>query len=257
MNKISIIMATFNSEKTVLRSMTSILNQSYSNFELIVCDDGSTDSTLGILQSLSSSDSRIIILSNKKNIGLAKSLNLAIDKSTTDIICRFDSDDFSFPDRIEKQLMFFIKNDFDLLGSDCYYTKESRVVGFSNVKKIVSKHQLYFKNQFIHPTTIMKKSILLKVGKYSVFSFSKKSQDYDLWLKFFSKIKNLKAGNLKLKLIEYNVPLKKRNFKEYLFVSYLILRSIFIYSSFQDIIFLPLVFKPIASFFVPFSTRYK
>ena len=102
--KVSIIMSVYNGEKYLQEAIESILNQSYSGFEFIIVNDGSTDYTEEILNEYT--DSRIVRINNQENIGLARSLNRAIETAHGELIARMDADDISAPDRFEKQVAY-------------------------------------------------------------------------------------------------------------------------------------------------------
>ena len=93
-------MATYNGERYISEAIESVLNQSYTNFEFIIVDDGSTDTTAQIIASFS--DSRIIYLKKNTNSGIADSLNLGISKARGAYIARMDDDDVCMPNRFEE-----------------------------------------------------------------------------------------------------------------------------------------------------------
>lgn len=99
---VSIIMPAFNAEKTISQSISSVLNQSYENFELIIIDDSSTDKTLDIARG--NDDKRIKIISNTINSGVAKSRNIGIATANGQYIAFLDSDDLWYKDKLEKQI---------------------------------------------------------------------------------------------------------------------------------------------------------
>jgi glycosyltransferase involved in cell wall biosynthesis len=101
---VSIIMPTYNRQEFISSSIESILAQTYANWELIIIDDSSTDDTLNVIRSFK--DQRIRVFENKKNMGVASSLNKAIELARGSYIARQDSDDSSLPERIEKQVGF-------------------------------------------------------------------------------------------------------------------------------------------------------
>ena len=113
----SILMAVYNDENNINKSIESMLSQSVKNFELLLLDDSSTDNTYSICQDYSKSDSRVKLLRNKKNMGLTKSLNILIKESTGKFIVRQDSDDISFKNRILTQYNFIQKHDLDACTS--------------------------------------------------------------------------------------------------------------------------------------------
>ena len=100
---VSVVMSVYNSEKWLSYSIESIIEQTYTNFEFIIINDGSTDNSKVILNEYSDRDKRILVI-HQKNIGLTKSLIKAIKLSKGDIIVRIDADDLSSKERIEQQL---------------------------------------------------------------------------------------------------------------------------------------------------------
>lgn len=103
-SKISILLPTFNAGNNLFLAVKSILNQSFKNWTLLILDDGSTDNSLEKINNLS--DERIKIFKNKINKGISYRLNQGIKLSNTKYIARMDSDDISFPDRLENNLIF-------------------------------------------------------------------------------------------------------------------------------------------------------
>ena len=103
---VSVIMSVYNDEENVANSIKSILNQTYSNYEFIIMDDGSIDETWKILKTFQTNSNKIKLLKNKKNIGLTRSLNKLLAETQGDYIARQDSDDLSLRGRIESQISF-------------------------------------------------------------------------------------------------------------------------------------------------------
>ncbi|MBN2457260.1 MAG: glycosyltransferase family 2 protein, partial [Sedimentisphaerales bacterium] len=99
-------MSVHNGESYTNEAINSILGQTLTDWEFLIVNDGSTDGTKTILKQYASDDSRIKILTNPKNIGLTKSLNLAIRQAKAEFIARQDADDISAPSRLEKQLIY-------------------------------------------------------------------------------------------------------------------------------------------------------
>ena len=114
-------MSIFNNEKSLNSAIESILNQSYKDFEFIIVDDGSRDNSLDIVKLYAKKDKRIKIIKNSINLGLAKSLNRAIQYSQGIFIARQDGDDISLPNRLEEQIKFLKKNpEYAFCGSNGY-----------------------------------------------------------------------------------------------------------------------------------------
>lgn len=193
---VSVIMSVHNDEKNIGNSIQSILNQSYKNFELLIMDDGSTDDTYKLIKKFS--DDRVKILRNKNNIGLTKSLNILIQKSSGEIIARQDSDDISLPLRFEKQLQYLFKNNVRICTSRAV-TK--------NTKKTIPKYSFYlpqkivlkYKNPFIHGTLFVYKKLLEEVGFYDEdYEFA---QDYRLFTKLIGLGYEIKTMSDKLYIL--------------------------------------------------------
>lgn len=114
---ISVLIPTFNVEKYVEEAVNSILFQTYSELELIIVDDGSTDKTYEILSNLQKKDSRIKLFRNANNLRIAETLNFAYSQSSGELIARMDGDDISLRDRLMKQYKYMMDNpEIDLLG---------------------------------------------------------------------------------------------------------------------------------------------
>ena len=107
---VSIIMPAYNAGSFLAESLESVMNQTYRNWELIAIDDASTDKTLEILKEYQRRDGRIKILQNKQNLGVSASANRTLKKTRGDLIARMDADDICFPNRIEIQVGYLLKN---------------------------------------------------------------------------------------------------------------------------------------------------
>ena len=102
--KVSVLMGIYNCAETLPQAVAAIQNQTYSNWELILCDDGSTDGTYEVAQRLAAADNRLILLRNAHNLGLNQTLNNCLAAATGDYIARMDGDDNCLPERFEKQV---------------------------------------------------------------------------------------------------------------------------------------------------------
>ena len=121
--KISVLMSVYNDEKTLERSIESILKQTFKNFELLINDDSSTDDSFKIIKNFSNIDNRIKFFQNENNTGLTKSLNKLIRQSSGEFIARQDSDDTSHIERFQKQINVIESGKFDIV------TTRANVIG--------------------------------------------------------------------------------------------------------------------------------
>lgn len=161
MPKISVVMPAYNSEKYIAEAIDSILKQTYTDFEFIIINDGSTDKTEEII--LSFNDKRIVYLKNEKNSGIVYTLNRGLDAAKGEYIARMDSDDISLPKRFEEQLNFLQKHsNFAVLGTSFEIFGEGiqkRYFPYSkNCKK--AKAELFFNSSLGHPSVMIRKSII-------------------------------------------------------------------------------------------------
>lgn len=176
--KVSIIMSCYNSQATIGQSIESILNQSYENFELLICNDGSIDGTFREIEKYSKADKRISIFKNEKNIGLTKSLNLLINKSDGEFIARQDDDDISLSHRIETQIKVIKDLNLDFVTSRAKILGTDKLIPGLSFNLPVS-FVMNFKNPFIHGTLLIKKKILNDIGNYDERFYY--AQDYKLF----------------------------------------------------------------------------
>ena len=157
---VSVLIPCYNCEKYVEKAVTSIIEQSYSNLEILVIDDGSTDNTGSILQELAQKDSRIRYIKNETNLKLIKTLNKGIDLCRGKYIARMDADDISLPTRIVKQVNFLEKHpDIGIVGT---YTKNfganNRTWKMKTRDKFIRAH-LFFNTCFAHPSVMIRTSL--------------------------------------------------------------------------------------------------
>ena len=184
--KISVIMPVFNEKPAFLKkAIKSILNQSYSSFEFLIIDDGSSKKCLKILEDFQKKDPRIRLLKNPGNLGLAKTLNKALKEARGKFIARMDSDDLSSKERLKTQLEFMEKNsDCILCGSWAYLIdQDDRRIGekkFYSDYPSIRKNILKF-NFFTHTTWFFKKNVIWEAGGYSIDAPF--NEDYDLLLR--------------------------------------------------------------------------
>lgn len=196
--KISIIMGVYNAEKTLNSAIESIIDQSYTDWELIICDDASTDSSLKIINEYESQlEKKIKIISNKKNLGLALSLNKCLKLSTGFYIARMDADDISHKERLQIQLEYIVKQKIDLVGTSMVKINSQKNKNEVIIAKAFPGIEDYiYSVPFFHATILAKKSVFDTLNGYNSTPItSKYGQDLDLWFRFFNH-----------KFIGHNIP---------------------------------------------------
>lgn len=168
--KVTVLMSVYNEEESVLReSINSILNQTYNNLEIIIVNDNPKNKEIGnILDSIK--DSRIIVLKNKENKGLVKSLNFGLKYVTSNYIARMDADDISEKERIEKQMKYLKEGEFDLVGCAIRYIDENgkslhRIEKYPMKNRDIMRRNRW-KQCVAHPTFLVKKEVYDQLKGY-------------------------------------------------------------------------------------------
>ena len=199
--KITVLMPVYNAEKYLKEAIDSILGQTFSDFEFIIVNDGSTDSSREII--LSYKDRRIRLIDNEYNMGLIKSLNKGLDYAKGKYIARMDADDVSLPERLKKQINFMERHNIDFCGTEAYIIDErGRIIG--SMKRARPDNELpanILSNStwLYHPSMIIKREAIGGVNLYSENYLH--AEDFDLWSRLF--LNNRKASVLPEKLLKY------------------------------------------------------
>jgi len=199
MVKISCLMAVYNQASTVVAAVNSILKQTYSNFELIIVNDASTDDTWPLLQTLAAQDKRILLINNRRRFGLTRSLNKAIKQAQGKYFARMDADDLALPQRFAKQIAYLETHpEIILLGSAAeLINDQDKVIGLKRFPSNYStlRRQILSFCPFIHPTWMFKRNHIYNEN----FPLA---QDYELALRISI---NHQTANLAEPLLQYRV----------------------------------------------------
>lgn len=199
--KISVILPAYNAEIYLREAVQSVLDQSFTDFELIILNDGSTDGTAELLESFD--DARIRII-HQENIGLALTLNKGISLSRGEFIARQDADDISLPERFARQIDYLVSHkSCGLLGTgsiildDRQLTTRRHQHPTSNGKLQMN---LLFDSFFVHSSVMLRRSALDEVGVYPTDPERNPPEDFDLWLRLARKFE---VANLSEPLVMY------------------------------------------------------
>lgn len=208
MPKLSVIMSSYNQDNyTYLqRSVCSLLDQSFSDFELLICDDGSSEACAGFLRSVSKLDPRIRLIGYRENRGLAYALNYCLRFARGTLVARQDDDDYSHRTRFATQMRFLESNpNIAFVGCACELIDEQdHFLGVSRVIAHPTSRDFLWNSPFAHPTIMMRTDALRSVGGYRVGWDTLRGQDYDLFMRMFSR--GYLGENLEDALYTYCVP---------------------------------------------------
>ena len=199
--KVTVIMPVYNGEKYLQEAIDSILNQTFTDFEFLIINDGSTDDSQKIISNYK--DKRIKLIKNKQNIGLARSLNKAIELSLGLYIARMDADDISLPNRLKVQVSEMEKNsNLGVIGSWVEIfenAKNGNIWKYPESNNQISS-QLLLHCCFAHPTVLINKRLINQYNyRYPEIRYG---EDYAFWLKMN---KNLEYKNIQQVLLKYRI----------------------------------------------------
>lgn len=194
---VSVIMSIYNTNDPIIirSSIDSILVQTMKDIEIIVCDDGSTDGTYMTLKEMYGNNPKVFLLRCNQNLGAAAARNLCISKCTGSFIAIMDADDYSAPDRLEKQINFLNSNpQFDFVGSKAALFDEKGVWGYREYPCCPENKDFLFVLPFIHASLTFRRSALDAVGGYRIASETVRTEDYDLLMRLYAM--GMKGSNL-------------------------------------------------------------
>lgn len=186
----SVILPVYNGSQYLSATLSAILSQSFSDFELIIINDGSSDDSESVIKSFN--DPRIKYFS-QKNQGLPATLNRAIGLAQGEFVARQDQDDLSFPLRLEKQVEFLTKNpDVGMVGTNAEIwennDKTDRLLEHPSDDATI-KFNLLFNNPFVHSSVVVRRNVFEKVGLYCEDKSRQPPEDYELWSRVARKCK--------------------------------------------------------------------
>ena len=202
---ISVIMTAYNEKaKELTEAANSILDQTYTNLELIIVLDNPQNSELKKnIEDLATVDQRIRFYINEQNLGLAPSLNKAISFCKGDYIARMDADDISMTDRLEIELEALEKNKCDVITSSAVFIDEDNKIIGSHAPILTTPNRiaqlLPFGCNLVHPSAFFRGSVLREFGYHTYPT----AEDYDLWLRLIGHHK--KIGGVSNELVKYRI----------------------------------------------------
>lgn len=180
---VSVILPSYNMAKTLPEAINSIIAQTYTDWELLVINDGSRDKTKEILKPYKN-NYKIRIIHNPKNLGLIRTLNKGIKLSRGKYLARLDADDVSLPDRLERQVTLMNRENLDFLSQTHYYTDKIDNVKQDNFDTYALGVELFKRVYFSHPSVMLKKSFLIENNiKYDLEY--ENAEDYNLYFAIF------------------------------------------------------------------------
>lgn len=198
--KISVLMPVYNAEKYLHEAIDSILNQTFKDFEFFIINDASTDNSKKIIMSYN--DKRIRHLENKKNLGVAGTLNRGLKLAEGKYIARMDADDIAYSQRLQIEYNEIIKDAKVAVVASFYDVIDENGKYLYTVKDSSSAEEIYYALQFRnclgHPTIIFNKEII--INEFGGYDEKYEAEDYDLWLRVSKKYKIMKLDKVLVKV---------------------------------------------------------
>jgi glycosyltransferase involved in cell wall biosynthesis len=209
---VSVLMPVYNAERYLAKAVESILRQTFTNFEFIIINDGSTDSSLEILKDYALQDRRIHLVS-RENRGLVKTLNESISLVRAPLIARMDADDIAMPDRLKVQKEYLVSNPEVLcVGGGCRVIDgKGRFLINADIKSgfdVVEKLALQGITPITHPAALMRTEAVKAVGGYTELDWP--AEDLALWIKLseLGKLDNIPDIVLEYRIHEGSISTK-------------------------------------------------
>lgn len=200
---VSVVLSTYNDDQFLLPAIESVLGQTLADLELIVVDDGSTDDTAELLDSVD--DRRLRVLRNQRNIGLTRSLNRGLEAARGRYIARLDADCLAVPQRLERQVDFLERNlSVGIVGSAAWKIDLSdQVLGVWTKPEsdLELRWHSLLATPFIHTSVTMRSSVLAR-HDLSYGESYRVAQDYDLWVRL---LRHMQGANLRVPLVKERV----------------------------------------------------
>jgi glycosyltransferase involved in cell wall biosynthesis len=200
---VTVLMAAYNEARFIAAAVESILGQSFGEFEFLIIDDGSTDSSADYLRNLR--DSRVRLVRNESNLGLTRSLNKGLDAARGKYIARMDADDIALPDRLARQVALLDANPHvGIVGSSRVLIDENDqeiAVAQAAEDDLGIRWKCLLGNPFGHPTVMLRRAIIEQHRLRYDESF-RTAQDYELWTRL---LMHTQGANLRQPLLRYRL----------------------------------------------------
>lgn len=201
MAMISVLMGIYNCASTLPEALDSLYSQTFQDFKIILCDDGSKDNTYEVAKEYADKHDNIVLVKNEKNMGLNYTLNHCLEYADTEYIARMDGDDISLPARFEKEIKFLDEHpEYAVVSAPMIYFDEHGDFRVGKGNGEVKKKDFIHGSPICHAPCMARTAAFKAVGGYSVDKKLLRLEDYHLWFKLFA------AG---YKLYMLNEPLYK------------------------------------------------
>ncbi len=185
--RITVIVGIYNCSATLVEALDSLMSQTYKGFKVVLCDDGSKDNTLEVARKYASRYDNIQVITNEHNMGLNYTLNHCLEYADTEYVARMDGDDISLPDRLQKEIDFLDTHpEYAVVSSPMIYFDEHGDFRKGKAIEYPTKMDFLHGTPFCHAASMIRTSVIKKVGGYSVDDRLLRVEDYYLWMKVYA-----------------------------------------------------------------------
>lgn len=195
-------------------ALDSLLSQTFTDIEILICDDGSDVDVCDHLNVAAQFDKRIKLVRSGKMITLPQKLNFCLKYAGGNLIARMDDDDFSYPDRFKEQVRFLDEHkDIAFVGCNVDLYDDGSIVGRRSFPEYPEASDFLFRQPFIHPALMFRRSAFAAVGGYSEEKKNLFCEDYDILLRMYSA--GLCGANIQKPLFRYTLSMTAKGRKKY------------------------------------------
>lgn len=185
--KVSVIIGVYNCASTLQEALDSLYAQTFQDFEIILCDDGSIDDTYAIALQNQKLHSNIVLLKNERNLGLNQTLNKCLEIARGEYIARMDGDDLSLPTRFEREVEFLEGHpEYAIVSGPMNYFDEKGIFKTGKGKGEVKAKDFVKGSPFCHAPCMVRREAYKAVGGYTVDKRLLRVEDYHLWFKMYA-----------------------------------------------------------------------
>ena len=187
MARISVLMGIYNCASTLPEALDSLYAQTYQDFKIILCDDGSKDNTYQVAKEYAEKHENIVLVKNEKNMGLNYTLNHCLEYADTEYCARMDGDDISLPTRFEKEIIFLDEHpEYAIVSCSMFYFDEKGLFGKGHSEGEPRFSDIIYGPPFCHAPCMVRTIAYKKVGGYTVDKKLLRYEDYNLWTKMYA-----------------------------------------------------------------------
>lgn len=185
--KITVLIGIYNCASTLKEALNSLYSQTFQDFNIILCDDGSTDDTYSVAANYAKNHDNIILIKNEKNMGLNYTLNRCLECADTEYVARMDGDDISLPDRFEKEVTFLDEHpEYAVVSGPMIYFDEGGDYKIGQGRGEIKKEHFIHGTPICHAPCMARTNAFRSVGGYTVDDKLLRVEDYHLWFKLFA-----------------------------------------------------------------------